>query len=82
MNSPVRMKSATKVIFRLLLIPCLVFSNVLIALNWILMRSLVHRMATHRLRLNHPEGVEYDVYTFLYDDLDSGEFCLEMVDAI
>ena len=59
--------------FRLLLIPCLVFSNVLIALNWdtdeITCSSDGDLTASGLITL---EGVEYDVYTFLYDDLDSG----------
>ena len=57
----------------LLLIPCLVFSNVLIALNWdtdeITCSSDGDLTASGSITL---EGVEYDVYTFLYDDLDSG----------
>ena len=57
----------------LLLIPCLVFSNVLIALNWdtdeITCSSDGDLTASGSITL---EGVEYDVYTFSYDALDSG----------
>ena len=57
----------------LLLIPCLVFSNVVIALNWEDLETACFSYGDHitpgSITL---DGAEYDLYTFGYDDLDSG----------
>ena len=58
----------------LLLIPCLVLSNVLIALIWdhedIVCSTDGDPAASGSITL---DGAEYDLYTFGYDDLDSGK---------
>lgn len=57
----------------LLLVPCLVFSNVLIALNWDTEHHLCSSdgdpTASGSITL---DGAEYDLYRFDHDDLDSG----------
>ena len=73
MNSAEHEVNQKRQFWGLLLVPCLVFSNVLIALNWeiddITCSSDGDFTASGSITL---EGVEYDVYTFSYDALDSG----------
>ena len=73
MNSAEHEVNQKRQFWGFLLVPCLVFSNVLIALNWeiddITCSSDGDFTASGSITL---EGVEYDVYTFSYDALDSG----------